>query len=374
MKFSDYNIFIDGRFLFGDLVIEDDRFASVTIKYQAELMGQNYIIPGLVDIHTHGCMGEDFSDGKTEAMEPMAEFYASHGVTGICPTTMTLPYEVLEKAFAAVHDYAKKCEKSEGAPASRVLGINMEGPYFSLKKKGAQNAAYLKSPDYEGFKKLYDGCEGMISLVDVAPELEGAQAFVRDASRLCTVSAAHTDADYEQAKEVFEAGADHLTHLFNAMPPIHHREPGVIGAASENKNVYAELICDGHHIHPSSVRMGFELFKDRICLVSDSLRCAGMPDGEYELGEQPIFLKNGVARLAEGNLAGSSANLFDCMKNAISFGIPAETAINAATINPAKSIRADKEIGSIAAGKKADFLVCDTNLDLQEVYIGGRKF
>jgi len=379
MKFSDCNIFIDGSFCYGDLETEAGRFSALKIRYQAEVMGRDYIIPGLIDIHTHGSMGYDFSDGRPEAMEPVADYYASHGITGFCPTTMTLPYEVLEKAFGVVRDFAmsQKAAEESGAASSgvtsRVLGINMEGPYFSVKKKGAQNEAYLKAPDFESFRKLYEGCGGMISLVDVAPELEGAGDFAQKASVLCAVSAAHTDADYDQGKAFFEAGADHLTHLFNAMPPVHHREPGVIGAASEKSNVYAELICDGHHIHPGAVRMGFELFKDRICLISDSLRCAGMPDGEYELGGQPVFLKGGVARLAAGNLAGSSTNLFDCMKNAISFGIPAETAIAAATINPARSIRADKEVGSIEAGKRADFIVCDSSLNIREVYIGGRK-
>jgi len=376
MKFSDSNVFIDGKFRYADLTIEDGRFLEPTVKDEEVHKDCPYILPGLVDIHTHGCMGHDFSDGNPEAMEIMAGFYASHGVTSFCPTTMTLPYEVLGQAFSVVRDYVVKAEAETALDAqsgARILGINMEGPYFSVKKRGAQNEAYLKAPDFGGFRRLYDGCGGMISMVDIAPELEGAQDFVLKAAGLCTVSVAHTDADYDQAKTIFDAGADHLTHLYNAMPPIHHRAPGVIGAASENRNVYAELICDGFHIHPSAVRMGFELFRDRICLVSDSLRCAGMPDGEYELGGQPVFLRGGVARLAEGNLAGSSADLFSCMKHTISFGIPVETAIKAATINPARSIRAEKEVGSIAAGKKADFLICDKGLELKEVYIGGRK-
>ena len=210
-------------------------------------------------------------------------------------------------------------------------------------------------------------------IVDVAPELPGAAAFTGQAKALCTVSVAHTDADYEEAKAVFQAGATHLTHLYNAMPPIHHRRPGVIGAASEQEDVKAELICDGLHVHPSAVRMAFRLFPGRICLVSDSLRCCGMPDGEYELGGQQVFLSGGVARLSDGTIAGAASDLYTDMRNAVSFGIPAEEAVEAATLRPAREIGRADEIGSIEVGKLADFVVCDDALVPSAVYIGGEK-
>ena len=166
-------------------------------------------------------------------------------------------------------------------------------------------------------------------------------------------------------------GTSHLTHLFNAMPPVHHRHPGVIGAASEKENVTAELLCDGIHVHPSIIRMAFRLFPGRICLVSDALRCCGMPEGEYELGGQQVFLKDNVARLADGTIAGSATNLFDCMRNAIRFGIPKEDAVRAATWNPARQIHALDRVGSIADGKLADFVVCDAEVNRQQVYLGG---
>jgi len=212
-----------------------------------------------------------------------------------------------------------------------------------------------------------------VRIVDVAPELEGAAAFTGQAKALCTVSVAHTDADYEEAKAVFQAGATHLTHLYNAMPPIHHRKPGVIGAASEQEDVKAELICDGLHVHPSAVRMAFRLFPGRICLVSDSLRCCGMPDGEYELGGQQVFLSGGVARLSDGTIAGAASDLYTDMRNAVAFGIPAEEAVEAATLRPAREIGRADEIGSIAVGKLADFVVCDDALVPSAVYIGGEK-
>ena len=182
---------------------------------------------------------------------------------------------------------------------------------------------------------------------------------------------AHTDASYEEACRAFDAGASHVTHLFNAMPPINHRSPGVIGAAFERDDVTAELICDGLHIHPSIVRMAFRLFPGRICLISDALRCCGMPDGEYELGGQQVTLQGGAARLADGTIAGAACNLFEDMVNAIRFGIPVEDAVLAATLTPAREIGMDQEIGSLEMGKRADFIVCDENWNLEQVYVDG---
>ena len=250
----------------------------------------------------------------------------------------------------------------------------MEGPFFSEKKKGAQNGAYLRDPDFAAFRKLYEGCGGLVRIIDVAPELPGACEFVRQAKELCTVSIAHTDADYDAARAAVEAGVTHLTHLFNAMPPLHHRKPGVIGAAAEAEQVTAELITDGQHIHPSAVRLAFRLFgPERMVIISDALRCCGMPDGEYELGGQAVFLKGGVARLADGTIAGSATNLYDCMLRAISFGIAKEDAVRAATWNPARQIGCLDTVGSIADGKRADFVVCDENLNRKAVWLGGKE-
>ncbi|MBR0161347.1 MAG: N-acetylglucosamine-6-phosphate deacetylase [Oscillospiraceae bacterium] len=327
------------------------------------------VIPGLIDIHTHGNSGADFSDGDYEGLKAMAAFLARSGVTGFAPASMTLPYETLDRAYAT----ARKLHDDPPADCARLLGINMEGPFFSEKKKGAQNAAYLRDPDFDAFLQLYEHCGGLIRIVDLAPELPGAADFAARAAELCTVSVAHTDAGYEQARAVYEAGATHLTHLYNAMPPIHHRKPGVIGAASENDRVYAELICDGQHVHPSAVRMAFRLFPGRICLISDALRCCGMPDGEYELGGQAVFLSGGIARLADGTIAGSAATLFDCLRNAVAFGIDRDEAICSATLNPARQLGCADRFGSIAVGKQADFLVVDEALNLKSVYLNGTR-
>lgn len=370
MLYKNGYIFVDGKFVHGSFRVEDGKFTEVLDCVPEEAgvdLDNAWVIPGLIDVHNHGNSGADFSDGDYEGLVSIARYLASVGVTSFAPASMTLPYAVLEKAFAA----GAKLRQAQPAGCARIMGIQMEGPFFSEKKKGAQNGAYLRNPDFAAFKKLYDSCGGLVKIADLAPELPGSAEFTKEAAKLCTVSVAHTDATYEEAKAVFDAGATHLTHLFNAMPSIHHRKPGVIGAAAENENVQAELICDGLHVHPSSVRMAFRLFAGRIVLVSDALRCCGMPDGEYELGGQQIFLQGGIAKLSDGTIAGAATNLYDGMKNAVAFGISKEEAILSATLNPAKALGCESEIGSIAPGKRADFVICDENLNRSCVYLAG---
>ena len=321
-----------------------------------------------MDVHNHGNSGADFSDGDYDGLVKMARYLAQNGVTSFAPASMTLPYDALETAYKTAVQFRR--EQPEGC--AHLMGIHMEGPFFSEKKKGAQNGAYLRLPDFEAFKQLYDASEGLIRIADVAAELPGAVEFAQKASKLCTVSIAHTDCTYEEASAVFDAGASHLTHLYNAMPGIHHRKPGPIGAGSERENVVAELICDGQHIHPSAVRMAFRLFPGRICLVSDALRCCGMPNGQYTLGGQDVFLYGGVAKLADGTLAGSATNLYDCMRKAVEFGIPKEQAVLSATLIPARELGCENEIGSIAPGKRADFVVCDEEVNRKTVFLCGK--
>ena len=372
MVFKNANIFTeDFQFVRGGFTVENGRFGKVfagDCDCKGYDLGGAYVIPGLIDVHNHGNSNADFSDGSYEGVARMAAYLGANGITSFAPASMTLPYDVLEKAFAT----AAKLHAEKPAGSSKLQGIQMEGPFFSEKKKGAQNGAYLRLPDYDAFEKLFNGCGGLVKIVDVAPELEGAEEFVAKASRLCTVSIAHTDSDYEHAKAAIDAGVTHLTHLYNAMPPIHHRKPGVIGACAENKKVRAELICDGIHVHPSSIRMAFSLFgASRIVLISDALRCCGMPDGTSELGGQAVYLKGKTCTLADGTLAGSVTNLFDCMRNVISYGIAPEKAVRAATWNPACALGLEDEIGSIAPGKCADFVICDADLNRKAVYIDG---
>lgn len=365
----------DFHFRTGAFEVKDGKFGQILPENVPEdaidLQGAT-VIPGLIEVHSHGAAGFDFSDGDYEGLKAMAAYYAGVGVTSFAPASMTLPYDVLSVAFGN----AKRLVEEDIPGLSVLRGIQMEGPYFSYKKRGAQNPDYLKDPDFEGFQKLYNDCDGLIRIVDVAPELPGAAEFVEKASKLCTVSIAHTDSDYDHAKAAFDAGATHLTHLYNAMPAIHHRTPGVIPAAVENKNVRAEIICDGYHIHPASVRLAFAMFKDRMVLVSDSGRCAGMEEGyQFDLGGQMAEIRGGVAKLVgTDTIACSAANLWQCLRNVLAWGIPEEEAVKAATFNPACAIGAENVVGSIAAGKRADFLICSPDYTRKRVFLAGNEW
>ena len=371
MQYKNAMIYTENfRFEPGCFSVENGKFARVLGKEEPDAVDLKgaYVIPGLIDVHTHGNSNADFSDGDVAGVEKMAKYLAANGITSFAPASMTLPYEVLSKAFASARTFVD----AKVPKAAALRGIQMEGPFFSEKKKGAQNADYLRNPDFDAFLKLQQDCGYLVKIVDIAPELPGSVEFIEKAKELCTVSIAHTDASYEDAAAAVKAGVTHVTHLYNAMPSLHHRKPGVIAAAAEDERVSAEIISDGQHVHPAAVRLAFRLFGPaRMVLISDSLRCCGMPNGEYELGGQQVFMKDGLARLADGTIAGSATNLFECMHRAISFGIPKEDAVRAATYNPAREIGVLADVGSIKNGKVADFVVCDKDLNLKKVYLAG---
>lgn len=326
-----------------------------------------YLIPGLTDLHFHGCKGADFSDGDPEGLAEMAAYELSRGVTQICPAGMTLEEEQLMKicSVAAAHRRA-------GTPGAELVGINLEGPFLSEAKKGAQNGAWLQKPNAALLEKLLDAAQGLVKLVSVAPELDGALDFIRQVKDKVTVSVAHTTADYDTALAAFQAGARQVTHLYNAMPPFAHRDPGVVGAAADCGNVMCELICDGVHIHPAVVRSTFRLMgKDRMILISDTMRAAGMADGDYTLGGQDVQVKGNRATLADGTIAGSVTDLMSCLKTAVSFGIPLADAVTAAAVNPAKVLGLYRRLGSLDIGKEANVAVLDERLDLKAVLFHG---
>lgn len=364
------------RFDAGTVTIDGDRIVSVELCGEAELsekQREQYILPGLIDIHLHGCAGHDFCDGTADSIRAIASYELSHGITSICPATMTFAEEKLTDICEACADAVETEMLTQSIPLGDVLkGIYLEGPFISSEKTGAQNPAYIRKPDLEMLIRLQRAAKGLIRIAAIAPETEGALECIRGGRENFRFSIAHTCADYETAKRAIEAGACHVTHLFNAMPPFAHREPGVVGVAAESECVMVELICDGHHVHPGMVRSTFRLFgAERIVLISDSMMATGMEDGEYALGGQPVWMKGGLATLADGTLAGSAVTLFDCMKAAIRMGVPREDAVMAATYNPAAAIGIEGDCGSLRAGSRADILVTDRDFCLMEVIKSG---
>lgn len=362
------------RFCFeaGEITITGDTIEAVGCLTEEELTPEEtgrYILPGLVDTHFHGCAGYDFCDGTKEAMCAIASYELTHGITTITPATMTLSEETLTDICAACAAAVETDTLPEGIALGKVIkGIYLEGPFISMEKKGAQNPAYIHKPDMEMLDRLQQAAKGMIRIVVIAPETEGALECIRAGRDRFHFSIAHTCADYDTAKAAIGAGAVHVTHLYNAMPPFTHRAPGVIGAAAEDERVAAELICDGIHIHPSAVRNTFKMFgAERMVLISDSMMATGMADGMYALGGQPVQVQGNLATLADGTIAGSATNLYDCMRMAVKMGISVETAVRAATLNPAAAVGLESECGILQSGRKADLLVTDKDLTLQEV-------
>ena len=331
-----------------------------------------YVIPGLVDVHFHGCMGEDFSDATPDGLQKIADFELSQGVTYICPAGMTLPEDQLTAICknTAVH-------RKKNAGGAEVVGAHLEGPFLCMAKKGAQNGDYLHDPDAAMLKRLQEAAEGCVRLVTLAPEQPNSIEFIKAAVEMgVTVSVGHTTADYNTARAAFEAGASHATHLFNAMPPLAHRDPGVIGAAFDVPHVQPELICDGIHVHGSAVRAAFRLFgKERMILISDSLRATGMPDGEYPFGGQMIEVHGNRATILghPETLAGSVTSLMGCLRQAVSFGIPVADAVRACTYNPAQSIGIDGRAGTLDVGKEASIVLLDQeDLSIQAIIFKGQ--
>lgn len=362
----------DGCFQIQDTYVEGERFAETTSDTRFVDADGSLLIPGLIDIHFHGCAGYDFCDATGEALQKIAEYELKNGITSICPATMSLSEESLIAISKNAVSY-RNAWKPEGT--SRLCGIHLEGPFLSKEKKGAQNPAYIKAADVDMFKRICDAADGLVKLITIAPETQNAMEFIKTAFPAVRVSVGHTRCDYETAYNAFLAGASHVTHLFNAMPPLTHRSPGPIAAAFDHENVTVELICDNIHVNPAAVRVAFSLFgDDRIILVSDSMRAAGMPDGRYTLGGLSVQVSASHATLDDGTIAGSVTNLADCMRIAVTqMHIPIESAVKAATINPARAIGEDQEYGSIEIGKYADFLLLDADtLKVKEVFLHGR--
>lgn len=356
----------DCEFKAGTLHITNGRITNEPPQDPQVLESENlYVIPGLTDIHFHGCNGHDFCDGTIEALEAITKYEALNGITSICPATMTLPEEKLAQIMKAAKTF------HESNPA--LVGINLEGPFISPAKPGAQNPDYIIKPDSYMLARLQDISGGLIKIAVVAPEVDGGMEFISQAKNNTSISLGHTACDYDTANKAFALGANHLTHAYNAMKPIMHREPGPVIAALENKNVMIELICDGIHINPAIVRMTLKLFgDDRVIFISDSTEATGMKDGRYMLGGQEIIKRGGRATLIDGKtIAGGAMNLMDCVRTAVKvMNIPLESAIKCASVNPARCINSSG--GIIESGRPANLAALDKDLNIKWVIQNGR--
>ena len=354
------------KFVNADVGVEEGVFTDSKSGESVDCTGL-MMLPGFVDIHTHGAVGYESADLSFDALETISRFEAEHGVTTFLPTTATLSIDSLCESAKNIA-LAKK-----SVSGAKIGGIHMEGPFFSLKYKGAQNPEHIKAPSAEGFFEVNRASGGLVKLISIAPESEGAEEFVKAVKDCVTVAAGHTDADYETMVKAIGWGVSHMTHTYNAMRGLHHRNPGAIGAAMDEK-VTCECISDGMHVHPVMVRLLYRAVgAERFVLISDSVRSAYLPDGEYDSCGLKVFVKNGKATLENGTIAGSSSTLYDCFKSAVSFGIPLEDAVRAATYNPARAVGIDGECGIIKKGRAADFLLVDSDLNLKAVYINGKR-
>lgn len=360
----------------GEIAIREGVFVREPEDGDGEVLdGEGcYAIPGLIDLHFHGCRGYDFCDGTAEAIGEIAKYEASVGVTAIAPATMTLPVDELTHILATAASYRKRAGE-DNPQAADLVGVNMEGPFISAAKKGAQDERNIIPCDAGICRQFLDASEGLVKFVGIAPECsEDALEFIREMKGQVHISLAHTNADYDRAKAAFDAGADHAVHLYNAMPAFTHRAPGVVGAVADSPQVNAELICDGVHIHPAVVRATFRMLGgERMILISDSMRATGMPDGRYTLGGLDVdVVGNHATLVSNGALAGSATNLMDCMRTAVKqMGLPLGTAVACATANPARALGIYGQYGSITPGKKGNVVLLDEELNLKAVIKDG---
>ena len=371
-------IVLEGATVSGMAVRFDDKVRAITspdmLDPADELIDAKglYVLPGLVDMHIHGYLGEDASDGKAEGIRTMARGIAKNGVTSWLPTTMTVSMDALDKAFAAIRSVKAESEK-DGFDGAQIMGINSEGPFINPAKKGAQAGEHIKPCDPAFIDKYAD----LIKVFTVAPEMKGNLAAIRRIHKEhpeVLISIGHTAATFEEAEKAVRAGVRHVTHLFNAQTPLMHRDPGVVGMALSDNKISTELIADTFHVNKALFKIVSELKKDKLVLITDCTRAGGMPDGEYTLGGQPIFVKGIECRLKDGTIAGSVLKLNEAVRNLKQnvSRLPLHKAVRAASLSPATAIGIDKVKGSIADGKDADFCFADEDMNIYRTILRGR--
>ncbi|GGK03814.1 N-acetylglucosamine-6-phosphate deacetylase [Lentibacillus kapialis] len=356
----------------GYLHVSDGRFGAFADEAPAEADIVDWsgytVAPGLFDTHIHGVNGYDIMDGSTAAVHGISESILPHGVTRFLPTTLTSSKDDLKRAISSVRDAVK-----HGLSGAQSEGIFLEGPYFTEKHKGAQNPDYFCDPDYDEFQAWQQLADDAIVKIALAPERNGALEFIRSVSdEGVLLSLAHTDASFDRCREAVDAGARNFVHLFNGMSGLHHREPGVAGAALTEGRAFSELICDGHHVHPEVAAFAARTKEEKLMLITDCMRAGLMPDGNYQLGELPVVMKDGIARTEAGSLAGSTLRLIDGVRNLQAWsGRPLYEIWHRASLSPAVSLGRENELGSIAEGKAADYVVIDADVSVQAVAVSG---
>lgn len=367
-------IVLEDRVAEGLAVLFDTKISGIVpaneVPADAEIIDAagNYVIPGLIDMHIHGYLGEDASDGTYEGIKKMAEGVAKNGVTSFLPTTMTVSYDELRVAFEKIRE-AKAASDGDDWQGAYVLGVNAEGPFINPAKKGAQAGENIRPGDADFLSEYLD----IIRVFTIAPEMPGNMECVKAMAGKTLISIGHTGATCAQAMKGFDAGIRHATHLFNAQTPLLHREPGVVGAALTDDRVSCELIADTFHVDARLFPLVTRMKGDNLVLITDCTRAGGLEDGEYTLGGQPIFVKGIECRLADGTIAGSVLKLNHAVRNLMAnsdWDMPA--AVRAASLNPARRIGVADSKGSIAAGKDADLVICAENMDIRRTILGGR--
>ena len=365
-------------FVRANVICENGFITNVTdgfVPNGAEIIdiSGKYLIPGLVDVHTHGIAGYDFNWADADGVKKMCHAYAKAGSTSIMATLASQSMSKIVNSIFAINP--NRMDGIEGQ--ANVLGIHMEGRYLNPSKKGAHNIEYLAKPDSKELETLVGIMLPAPMHFSVAPEIEGAEEFIKKAIDCgATIGIAHTNATYEQALEAVSWGATSFTHTFNAMTAIHHRMPGATVCALTTNQAYAEVICDGQHLHPAIVKLIYRAKpKDRMVLITDSMAATGSPDGEYNIAGSPVRVINGVATQDDGTLAGSTLTLFKAVTNLMSFcKIPLIHALRYATVNPAKMVGADS-VGKIEKNYRADVIVISNpdKPEIDTVYVGAKK-
>lgn len=330
------------------------------------------VAPGYFDTHVHGYGGHDIMDATKEGLLEISKGIVQTGVTSFLATTLTDSTEKLDKACKNVGDNKDFCE------GAKVQGIFLEGPFFTEEFKGAQNPDYMTNPDINKLSNWKKLSKGLVNKIAIAPERENSEEFIKDALKLgVKVALGHSNATYEQAKKAVDVGANIFVHTYNGMSPLHHRNPGMVGAALSTENTYGEVICDGHHVHPAAVKVVMRAKTyDNTLLITDCMMAGGMPEGDYKLGDFDVKVENGTARIQNGSLAGSILRLDNAVKNIVKWGLASPfDAVKMASLIPAKSVDLDDKIGSISIGRCADINILDKDMNVLEVYIDGeRKF